>query len=175
MDNKGSKKVLILYIYEILKRYSDANHKLSQSRIAELVQKEYGMTCDRKTVGRNINALIDAGIDIETYDENNVGYYLASRCSPTRKSGCLLTAYLLPGTSAAVTRGAGRKALKPCDSLFKPPYPPRFTGGQVDTHRQPAGFPEYRAARRGNLCPAQGQVCLQLLRAGFKASFKARA
>ena len=76
MDNKGSRKVLILYIYEILKRYSDANHKLSQSRIAGLVQKEYGMTCDRKTVGRNINALIDAGIDIETYDENNVGYYL---------------------------------------------------------------------------------------------------
>lgn len=76
MDNTGSKKVLILYIYEILKRYSDVNHPLTQNEIASLVRDVYGMSCDRKTVGRNINALIEAGIDIATFDENNEGYYL---------------------------------------------------------------------------------------------------
>jgi len=49
MDNTGSKKILILYIYEILKRYSDVNHLLSQSEIASLVQDVYGMTCDRNS------------------------------------------------------------------------------------------------------------------------------
>ena len=76
MDNAGSKKILILYVYEILKRYSDVNHRLSQSEIAALVRDVYGMTCDRKAIGRNINALIDTGIDIETYEENNDGYFL---------------------------------------------------------------------------------------------------
>ena len=76
MDNTGSKKILIHYVYEILKQYSDASHKLSQSEIASLVRDVYGMSCDRKAIGRNINALIDAGIDIETYEENSIGYYL---------------------------------------------------------------------------------------------------
>ncbi len=76
MDNTGSKKILILFVYEILKRYSDVNHRLTQSEIAALVRDVYGMSCDRKAIGRNINALINAGIDIETYEENNAGYYL---------------------------------------------------------------------------------------------------
>ncbi len=50
MDNTGSKKVLILYIYEILKRYSDVNHPLTQNEIASLVRDVYGMSCDRKTI-----------------------------------------------------------------------------------------------------------------------------
>lgn len=76
MYNTGSKKILIIYVYEILKRYSDFNHKLSQSEIAALVEEIYGLKCDRKSIGRNISALINAGIDIETYNENNEGYYL---------------------------------------------------------------------------------------------------
>ena len=41
-----------------------------------MIRDVYVMSCDRKSIGRNINALIDAGIDIATYDENNEGYYL---------------------------------------------------------------------------------------------------
>ncbi len=76
MDNTGSKKILIYYIYEILRQHSNADHKLSQRKIAALIRDVYGMSCDRKSISRNINALIDAGIDIATYDENNEGYYL---------------------------------------------------------------------------------------------------
>lgn len=79
MDYSSSKKILICYVYEILKEYSDEDHKLSQSQIVSLIHKEYGMTCDRKAVGRNINMLMDAGVDISTYEDNNQGYYLNER------------------------------------------------------------------------------------------------
>lgn len=61
------KKLLIVYILEILKRYSDENHALTHKEISERLEKDYNMTADRKSVRRNIQILIDAGFDI-TYD-----------------------------------------------------------------------------------------------------------
>lgn len=77
--NEGSKKILVYYVYEILRRYSDAEHPLSQGQIAQMVQQEFGMSCDRKAVARNILALQEAGFDISAYEDNGKGYYLASR------------------------------------------------------------------------------------------------
>ena len=77
--NEGSKKILVFYVYEILRRYSDEAHPLSQGQIASMVQREFGMSCDRKAVARNILALGEAGFDISAYEDNGKGYYLASR------------------------------------------------------------------------------------------------
>ena len=77
--NEGSKKILVYYVYEILRRYSDAEHPLSQGQIASMVQREFGMSCDRKAVARNILALQEADFDISTYEDNGRGYYLAAR------------------------------------------------------------------------------------------------
>ena len=59
------KKMIIINILDILKRYADENHKLSQKQIAEILKNEYNTTVERKTIKRNIMNLIDFGYEIE--------------------------------------------------------------------------------------------------------------
>ena len=58
------KKLLILNILEILRKYTDENHRLGQKEIIDILKKEYDMSVDRKAIKRNIMDLIDAGYDI---------------------------------------------------------------------------------------------------------------
>lgn len=57
--------MVIINILDILKRYTDANHKLSQKQIADILKNEYNTVVERKTIKRNIMNLIDFGYDIE--------------------------------------------------------------------------------------------------------------
>lgn len=59
------KKMLIINILDILKRYSDAEHRLSQKDIINILDKEYSMKADRKAVKRNLMNLIEFGYNIE--------------------------------------------------------------------------------------------------------------
>ena len=74
-----TKKMLILNILDILKRYTDAEHTLSQKDILVKLEKEYGMKAERKAVRRNIQNLIDLGYEIE--------YSETSRMMPNPKTG----------------------------------------------------------------------------------------
>ena len=59
MENQMSKKTFMLVILEVLKKYSDEQHRLSQKEIGELVEKEYGMKIGRKAIKRNLEKLIE--------------------------------------------------------------------------------------------------------------------
>jgi predicted DNA-binding transcriptional regulator YafY len=59
------KKLLIINILDILKRYTDENHRLSQKEIIEILETEYSMKVDRKAVKRNLMNLIEFGYNIE--------------------------------------------------------------------------------------------------------------
>lgn len=59
MDDMQPKKLIILDILDILKKHSDEEHRLSQQKIQELIESEYGMKVDRKTVRRNLSKLIE--------------------------------------------------------------------------------------------------------------------
>lgn len=72
-----NKKLLIIYIYEILKEYSDENHLLTQKDIINLIKQIYDMDCERKSVGNNIDFLIDLGFDIIKVPHK--GCYLGER------------------------------------------------------------------------------------------------
>ncbi|MBQ4249676.1 MAG: WYL domain-containing protein [Clostridia bacterium] len=69
MYTKQSKKLLIMNILDILKKYTDADHRLSQKDIVDILRREYDMKADRKAVRRNILDLIDFGYAIE-YSES---------------------------------------------------------------------------------------------------------
>lgn len=69
MYTKQPKKLLIMNILDILRRYSDADHRLSQKDIMEILETEYEMTADRKAIKRNLMNLIDFGYDLE-YSES---------------------------------------------------------------------------------------------------------
>lgn len=72
MYEKQSKNTLILDILQILEKYSDVNHKLTQKDIIALLKSEYDMDVERKSILRNINNLIEAGYEI-SYDEKIKG------------------------------------------------------------------------------------------------------
>ena len=74
-----TKKMLIMYILEILQKYSDAQHTLSQKDIREKLWDDYGMDAERKAIKRNLQNLIDMGYDIE-YNE-------VTRMTPNPKTG----------------------------------------------------------------------------------------
>ena len=57
----GSKKMLAMGILQILKDYTDFEHRLTQQEIIDLLDKNYGMICDRKSVKSNILNLIEWG------------------------------------------------------------------------------------------------------------------
>ncbi|MCR5636367.1 MAG: WYL domain-containing protein [Clostridiales bacterium] len=69
MYTKQPKKMLIINILDILKKYTDENHRLSQNDIVEILYKEYDMKTDRKSVKRNLMNLVEFGYDIE-YSES---------------------------------------------------------------------------------------------------------
>ena len=69
MYTKQPKKLLIMNILDILRRYSDADHRLSQKDILDILRTEYDMDADRKAIKRNLMNLIDFGYRLE-YSES---------------------------------------------------------------------------------------------------------
>ncbi|MBQ1941022.1 MAG: WYL domain-containing protein [Selenomonadaceae bacterium] len=61
----ANKKMLNMAIYEILKERTDRDHPITQHQIGGILEQEYGMKCDRRSVKNNIEYLMDAGFDIE--------------------------------------------------------------------------------------------------------------
>ena len=55
------RKLIIMNILDILRRYSDEDHRLSQKDIVDILQTEYNMAVGRKTIRRNIMTLMDCG------------------------------------------------------------------------------------------------------------------
>ncbi len=69
MFAKSPKKLIIINILDILKRYTDENHRLSQKEIQDILEREYDMTVERKAVKRNLMNLIEFGYNIN-YSES---------------------------------------------------------------------------------------------------------
>ncbi len=57
MPQESDKKLLILYIYDVLKNESDEDNPLKQKDIIDKVKSASGITCNRKTIKANIDAL----------------------------------------------------------------------------------------------------------------------
>lgn len=64
----------ILYVYKILKKYTDAEHSLTVNQIAEKISEEFGETISGRTVRRNFNVLMEKfNLSIEQVENR---YYL---------------------------------------------------------------------------------------------------
>lgn len=67
----------ILYILNVLKKYSDEEHMLSAIEIQRKVKEIYDVEIDPRTIRRNINLLkYKLDYDISTREENGKGYYI---------------------------------------------------------------------------------------------------
>ena len=75
MDGTGNKRLLNMYILNILREFSDENHALTQQDILKQLESDYDVICDRRTVKAYVDEWIELGWDI-VYDK---GYKLISR------------------------------------------------------------------------------------------------
>ncbi len=76
MDNFEKKKLALVRVLQILEKYSDYDHPLKQSDIVRHLESDYGITLERKAVGRNVALLKDAGFEIES---RRAGSFLEGR------------------------------------------------------------------------------------------------
>ena len=74
--NKKDPRLRMLYMYQILLRYSDSEHMLTTNQIRNLMMQEYGIPMHRTTLPGDIEALRAAGFKIvgRRYRQNK--YYL---------------------------------------------------------------------------------------------------
>lgn len=84
MNRERSKKMIVMYILDILKRYTDEQHTLSQKEIANILEKEYEVVAERKAVHRYIMELKDyLEVDIKEAGYG-IGYSETLRMVPAR-------------------------------------------------------------------------------------------
>ena len=75
MDKKASSLALL----NILRKHSDENHPLTQPKLLELMESEYGIELERRTIYNNCELLRQMGYEVSTYTDNGKGYYLVDR------------------------------------------------------------------------------------------------
>ena len=72
---KSGKKLILLYVLNILKALSSEENPVNQTAICNYLN-DIQITCDRKTIGRNIRYLQEFGYPIKKIIRK--GYYLDS-------------------------------------------------------------------------------------------------
>ena len=84
------KKMMNMYILDILKHYTDAEHPMTQKEIQQKLESDYDMVVDRKAIKTNLEDFINDG----TY---NIDYATKIRFSPNPKTGELEKNEILTG------------------------------------------------------------------------------
>ena len=76
MANGEAKKPALIRIWQILREHSDPEHPLTQVQISEYLEDEYGLSMERKAIGRNLALLREAGMGIRSVKD---GSYIEER------------------------------------------------------------------------------------------------
>ena len=79
MPKSDNQKPKILYIMDYLYQNSREDKPIKTAEIIAMLERRYNISCDRKTVYSDINALKEYGMDIIASPGRNGGYYVASR------------------------------------------------------------------------------------------------
>ena len=108
----------ILYILNILKKYSDEDHKLSISELKAKIKEEYGEDIDPRTIRRNINLLKEKfGYDISTYNDNNIGYYIINDPETDFEPGEIRAIIDIFSYSTFIENNLAKGIIKKCRNL----------------------------------------------------------
>ena len=79
MPKSDNQKLKIFYILDYLQRYSHEKHPIRAAELIDMLDRQKGILCERKTIYSDIAALQDYGVDIVSIPGKNGGYYIASR------------------------------------------------------------------------------------------------
>ena len=76
--NRNDIRLRVLYMYQLLLQYTDAEHQLTTNQIRNLMEKEHGITMHRTTVPGDIEMLKAAGFEVHARRSRQNKYYLES-------------------------------------------------------------------------------------------------
>lgn len=79
MPKSDNQKLKIFHILDYLEQNSHQDHPITANELIHMLDRQFGISCDRKTVYSDVAALQDYGIDIVSIPGKNGGYYIASR------------------------------------------------------------------------------------------------
>ncbi len=78
MPRAENQKLKLLYIKDYLERRTDSEHPASAEALAEYLRAQ-GISCERKSVYRDLEALQTFGLDIQKQGGRGGGFYLGER------------------------------------------------------------------------------------------------
>ena len=129
--SESKNKLRMLYVLDILRKYSDEEHPLSSMKICEILDKEYGIKCDRKATIYS---------DIDTLKEFQDNYFNIENVSTPSKGFCIYERefqlpelYLLCDavqSAHSVTRNKSKELVKKLES-FASVYQSKDIGSSV--------------------------------------------
>ena len=118
MDSIEPKKLALIRILQILQKHSDGQHPIKHDEIVALLEREYGITIERKAIGRNISLLNEAGFEIETTKK---GSYLAERTFEDSELRLLIDGVLSSGyITAKHSKDLIEKLCEQSNKYFRP-------------------------------------------------------
>ena len=79
MAKSENQKLKILYILDYLQKNSHQDHPVRAAELMDMLQRQWGISCDRKTIYSDIAALQEYGLDIVSIPGRNGGYFIATR------------------------------------------------------------------------------------------------
>ena len=74
MGKTIAKKTIILYVFKLLYKGSSKEKPVTLTQITHVLNS-IGVSCDRKTVARNVGYLLEFGLPIQKMTGRNAGYY----------------------------------------------------------------------------------------------------
>lgn len=108
----------ILYILNILKKYSDEDHPLKISKLQEYILKDYGQTIDSRTIRRNIALLKEKfSYQISTHAENKVGYYYEKDIDTDFEPGEIRAIIDTFGYATFIDKTTSKNIIKKCKNM----------------------------------------------------------
>ncbi len=72
-------KLRILYLMDIMLQRTDDRHLLNASQLCSILEKEYSISSDRRTIYSDMEVLASYGLDIQQKKGKNPGYYIGAR------------------------------------------------------------------------------------------------
>ncbi|WP_458457373.1 hypothetical protein [Pseudobutyrivibrio sp.] len=87
MSGTGTKKMLNMFILDILREYSDSEHRLLQQDIIDLLKSNYGMDCERRAV-KIFYWAMHYGLNIEVLEPESMRECIQSACREIEKKYC---------------------------------------------------------------------------------------
>lgn len=113
------KKLAVLRILQILWKHSNCDKPLTQDKISEYLENDYGIVIERKAIGRNISMLKEAGFDIANCPS---GCYLVSRVLDYSELRMLIDSVL---SSRCLTAGQTKEIITALSALADNDFAPR--------------------------------------------------